>query len=359
MTEAKKKVLVVEDSPVAQELLTYILNSDPELQVTAIARDGAEALKAVSRTGFDVITMDIHLPGMDGYETTRAIMESYPTPIVIVSGTLLQDEIKHSFRALEAGALAALRRPAGPGHSNYEAEARDLVRTVKLMSEVKVVRRWPQYRNKISSGLPPLAVAPVPTPQADGTPGGINVVAIGASTGGPPALQKILRQLRKDFPASILVVQHMAVGFMDGLREWLNNTCALPVKVASQHEQLRPGNVYLAPDDAQMKVAATGRLLLEKGRRENGYCPSVTYLFSSVANLYASNAVGVLLTGMGDDGAAGLQLMREKGAVTIAQDEESSVVFGMPKEAIRIGAAKHVLNLEQIPDFLHRLVIKG
>lgn len=394
----KKRVLVVEDSPVAQELIRHIIDSDPELEVVSIARSGAEALDAVSRASFDVITMDIQMPGMDGYEATRAIMESHPTPIVIVSSTLLEDELERSFRALEAGALAALRRPVGPGHPDHDAAARELVQTLKLMSEVKVVRRWPRYRQRSplitappAPALPPAISADINTDLSADINAGINsvnaaisapvsapvgatvnahvsgeygareirIIAIGASTGGPPALQKILSELPRDFPAPVVIVQHMAAGFIRGLAEWLGQSCRLPVRVAESQEMAQPGEVYLAPDGSQMRLGAGLRLLLEKGRGEHPYCPSVSYLFSSVAEICGAKAAGVLLTGMGTDGATGLQLMRQKGAVTIAQDEESSVIFGMPREAIRIGAASYVLGAGQIAGFLNRLVNTG
>src|SRR5665811_2307336 len=196
------KVLVVEDSPVVREFLVHILGADPGIQVIGTANDGEQALEAVARKRPDVITMDIHMPKLDGLEATRRIMETHPTPIVIVSGSTDPREVATTFRAMEAGAVAVLRRPAGIGHPDHEATVRELVQTVKLMSEVKVVRRWPRVRREISVPGPP-------EPVVGRAPAGVKVVAIGASTGGPPVLQTILAGLPKDFPAPVLIVQHM------------------------------------------------------------------------------------------------------------------------------------------------------
>jgi len=179
-------------------------------------------------------------------------------------------------------------------------------------------------------------------------PATVNVVAIGASTGGPPVIEKILAELPKDFPQPILIVQHMAEGFIRGFAEWLSQTSSLPVHVPAHGSMTRPGHVYIAPDGAQMRMDATGRIFCTGDSPENGLRPSVSYLFRSIAKVFGKNSVGVLLTGMGKDGAVELKLMKEKGAVTIAQNEETSVVYGMPGEAVRLEAAKYVLPADKI-----------
>lgn len=345
------KVLVVEDSPVVREFLVHILGSDPAIRVVGTAHDGEEAIEAIARTQPDVITMDVHMPKMNGLDATRRIMETCPTPIVVVSGSTDPREVATTFEAMEAGALAVLRRPAGLGHPDYEATARELVQTVKLMSEVKVVRRWPRARRD--------AVARPAQARLDHAPGKVRIVALGASTGGPPVLQTILSQLPGDFPAPVLVVQHMAAGFVRGFIEWLAHSSRLSIHLAAHGEQILPGHVYVAPDELQMKVERGGRIALTRDAPENGLRPAVSYLFRSVAEVYGSDAVAGMLSGMGRDGADELKLLKDMGAATFAQDKDSSVVHGMPGEAIKLGAATFVLPPEKIAAVLSRLAKNG
>ncbi len=330
------KVLIVEDSRVVQEFLAYLLTSDPAIQVVGVASNGEEALKAVRQKRPDVITMDIHLPGIDGFEATRAIMETLPTPIVIVSASANAREIASTFRAMEAGALAVIPCPPGMGHPEHQAAARELIRMVKLMSEVKVVKR---IRRTAKEHLP---VSPLTRPALKAA-AGIQVAAIGASTGGPPVLQKILAGLPQDLPFPVLVVQHIAPGFVGGFVEWLASASRFPVHIASHGEQPLPGHAYVAPGGFHMGVGSGPRIMLSDHAPENGLRPSVAYLFRTVAQILGPRAVGVLLTGMGRDGAKELKAMKDRGAITIVQDEESSVVHGMPGEAIKLDAATYVL----------------
>jgi len=341
------KVLVVEDSAVVREFLVHILGADPDLQVIGTACDGESAIEAVQRLQPDVITMDIHMPKMDGLQATRRIMEVHPVPIVIVSGSSDPHDVAMTFRATEAGAVAALRRPSGIGHPQYEATAKELVQTVKLMSEVKVVRRWQRRETAVAQPLETLSKLKSAK---------VGVVALGASNGGPPALQTILAGLPGDFPAPVLIVQHMASGFVHGFAEWLGQSSALPVQLASHGETILPGRVYVAPDEFQMKIERGGIIALSKDAPESGLRPSVSYLFRSLVDAYGGEAVAVLLTGMGRDGAEELKALRERGAVTIAQDKDSSVVHGMPGEAIKLDAAQLILPPEKIAPLLVGLV---
>jgi len=342
------KVLVVEDSLVVREFLVYLLCTDPDIRVVGTANNGEEAIEAVKRYRPDVITMDIHMPKMDGLEATRRIMETEPVPIVIVSGSDDPLENTKTFRAMEAGALAVLRRPAGVGHPDHEANARELLQTVKAMSEVKVVRRWSQNR-----GGPTL---PLVAKQQVIKVAKVKVIALGASTGGPPVLQTILAMLPKDFPLPVLIVQHMATGFITSFADWLTQTSSLPVHVARQGEHMLPGHVYVAPDECQMKVEHGGKIILTQDAPENGLRPAVSYLFRSLATLYGGDVIAGLLTGMGRDGAEELRMLKEKGAVTFAQDKDSSVVHGMPGEAIKLDAATLVLAPDKIAAVLVSLV---
>jgi two-component system, chemotaxis family, protein-glutamate methylesterase/glutaminase len=340
------KVLIVEDSPVALELLKYIFTLDREIQVIGAVRNGLEAFEAVKESSPDVITMDMHMPVMDGFEATRRIMETKPTPIVIVSAG--DAEVASTFRAMEAGALAVVSRPPGISHEAFESASRELIRMVKLMSEIKVVKRTPRA---VKSPEP----APTPFTLPLKKSMDIQLVAIGSSTGGPPVLQKILSLLPRDFSVPVLIVQHIAAGFINGFGELLAGTSHFPVHIAKNDESVIPGHAYIAPDGFHMGVKKGPRIILSDHPPENCLRPSVGYLFRTVAQIYGPHAAGVLLTGMGRDGADELKMMKDQGAITIAQDEESSVVFGMPGEAISIGAVEYVLTPEGIASFLTAL----
>ncbi|HXG57449.1 MAG TPA: chemotaxis-specific protein-glutamate methyltransferase CheB [Thermoanaerobaculia bacterium] len=344
------KVLVVEDSAVVRAFLVHILRSDPGIEVVGVASDGLEAVDAVRRMRPDVVTMDIHMPKLDGIEATRRIMETHPTPIVIVSGSSDPEEVTTTFAAVEAGALAVMRRPSGLGHPDHEESAGELLRIVKLMAEVKVVRRW--ARRSIENAAGSSMAAP-------GRVSAIRSVGIGASTGGPPVLQAILSALPGDFPLPILIVQHMTVGFTEGFVDWLNHSSRLRVHLAANGETLVPGHVYVAPDGFQMGIEEGERIVLTPGTARNGLCPSVSHLFRSMANLHGGDVVAGLLTGMGRDGAEELRLLKDLGAQTFVQDRESSVVHGMPGEAIRLGAASLVLPADRIAATLVTLSRRG
>jgi len=348
MTNNEINVLVVDDSSVARQLLVHLLESDSQIHVIGVVNDGRAAIEFVSEHRPDVIVMDINMPHLDGFEATRRIMETQPVPIIICTSTTDPREVVTTFRLMEAGAVACLKKPVSRDHADFDQLATNLLETVKLMSEVKVVRRWPRSRH---ASLP----APGAT-EGKSAPSAVPLIGIGASTGGPPVLQTILSSLPKDFPAAILIVQHIARGFLPGLVEWLNQTTGLQVHVGSHGTYALPGHVYLAPDDFHMGVRSGGRTLLTHEAPENGLRPAVSYLFRSLAEVCGRNAVGVLLSGMGKDGAVELKLMRDKGAITIAQDRETSVVHGMPGEAIELGGATHVLAADNIADILITLV---
>lgn len=342
------RVLIVEDSKVEQQLLAHILGADPRITVVGFAEDGEKALLALEQLKPDVVTMDIHMPRLNGFDTTRRIMENTPLPIVIVSGSYLANEVDKTFRALEAGALAIVRKPVGLGHPGYPNDAAELIRTVRMMSEIKVVKRWPRLR--------PAPLAPAPATLSRGiNPEKVQVVAIGASTGGPAVIQEIFATLPKDLAVPVLVVQHMATGFLENFVKWLSSTTGFPSRLASHGETLRSGHAYFAPDGHHLLVGKDRRIVLSVESPENGLRPSVARLFRSVAENYGGNAMGILLTGMGRDGADDLKLLQGKGAVTIAQDRESSIIFGMPGEAIKLAAADFILPPERIVQMLAQL----
>lgn len=340
-------VLIVEDSPVVKDFLVHVL-SDSDIKVIGTAGNGLEALEFVKKTKPDLITMDIYMPRMNGLEATRRIMETSPVPIVIVSGNWDPNEVQTTFDALDAGALAVVQRPRGLGHADYDSSVAELVRTVKLMSEVKVVRRWPRTRPK--SRQKDTALLPASEE--------VKVVAIGASAGGPPALQKILNGLPGSFPVAVLIVQHMAAGFLPGMMEWLRETSGIPLGIAVDGERALPGHAYFAPDGFHMGIGKNGIINLSEEEYEHGARPSVSYLFRSVARNYGGKAIGVILTGMGRDGAAELKLLKENGCITIVQDKDSSAVYGMPAAARELDAAVYELSPAQIPPALIELTNK-
>ncbi|HEY3823443.1 MAG TPA: chemotaxis-specific protein-glutamate methyltransferase CheB [Bryobacteraceae bacterium] len=348
MTPQTISVLVADDSQVARMLLVHLLESDPQIRIAGAVSDGREALDFVRGNKPDVILMDLHMPHLNGFEATRLIMETQPVPIVICSGTTDIKEASTAFRTMEAGAVACVQKPVARDHLDFDRLGATLLETVKLMSEVKVVRRWPVSRS-FTSG----AAGAVQVRQSAAA---ITIVGIGASTGGPPVLQTILSNLPRDFAGALLIVQHVARGFLPGMIDWLNQTAGLPVHIASHGVFPLPGHAYLAPDDFHMGVGAGGRIVLTDGPPENGLRPAVAHLFNSLAVMCGPNAVGVLLTGMGRDGAAELKLMRNAGAVTIAQDRETSVVNGMPGAAVELNAAIHVLPLDRIAPTILTLV---
>jgi two-component system chemotaxis response regulator CheB len=337
------RVLVVDDSTVARRLLASVLGRDGGLQVVGEAASGDEAVRLAERLQPDVITMDIQMPGMNGLEATRRIMERHPAPIVVVSGAHDPGDLAHSVRALDAGALAALRKPRGPADPGFTAEAAELVRTVKLMAAVKVFRRRPAADRGPTPDRPSANGAAQPAPW-----GRAEVVAVGASTGGPAVLAAILRALPATTPVPVLVVQHITAGFDAALTTWLDETTALLVRLATDGQRLAAGEVLVAPSGTHLGLSDAARVELSSGPPVAGHRPSATYLFASVARVFGRRAVGVVLTGMGTDGVAGLLELRRAGGRVLAQDEASCVVPGMPAAAVAAGAVDEVVPLDQL-----------
>ncbi|MDP3178860.1 MAG: chemotaxis-specific protein-glutamate methyltransferase CheB [Spirochaetaceae bacterium] len=329
------KVLVAEDSPASAQLIEGILSSDEGIEVVGIATDGQSAISEIERLNPDLVIMDIHMPRLDGFQATRAIMEKHPIPIVIVSSSFDESDTEKTFKALEAGALMVMRKPRGMTSRDFPDDSRKLINMVKTMSEVPVIRRYSRI------GAPDPILLTTDDPAEFGTP---TIVAIGASTGGPPVIKTILSALPRTFPAPILIVQHIAIGFTEGFVAWIASTTDLPGGLAQQGELMLPGHVYFAPDHVHLLAQKDGRIGLSRDAPVNGLRPSVARLFGSVAENYGSGAIGILLSGMGDDGARELLALRTAGAMTVAQDEESCAVFGMPGAAVMLGAVRYVLS---------------
>ena len=353
MAGATLRVLVAEDSVVARALIVSILGREPGIDVVGEARDGEQAVKMAAELKPDVITMDVHMPKLDGLEATRRIMGETPTPIVVISAIDPKD-VKISIEALEAGALAALGKPSGPTAPDFAERAQEIVGTVKTMAGVRVVKRRPRLTRP--GQAPAAAATPAPSaarattvPAISNAPRRkVEIVGIGSSTGGPDALGKIIGALPAVAPVPIVIVQHITVGFHQGLVDWLNNVTPLDVKLGEEGHLPRAGEVILAPGEHHMTIDKNRRITLNEESPVRGHRPSATQLFHSLTSVYGAKALGVILTGMGDDGADGLVELRRAGGWVIGQDEATSVVYGMPREAAARGGVSEVRPLPEI-----------
>ena len=335
------RVLVVDDSALMRKLIPQILARDPEIEVVGTAMDGAFGLKKIEDLRPDVVTLDLEMPRMDGIETLRQITRKHRVPVIIVSA-LTTEGATATFKALALGALDFVAKPRDAASAHMDEIAEDLITKIKVASKTRT-------RNVPSPAVleRPKPGKPAQRPRRDPT----RVVAIGVSTGGPNALQYLLSQLPGDFSASILVVQHMPEGFTEMFARRLNECCAIDVKEAQSGDLLQAGRALICPGDRHMKVRRmplADTVVLSDEPRVNGHRPSVDVLFRSVGAEFGSRAIGVLMTGMGDDGANGMGAIKQAGGLTIAQTEESCVVFGMPKAAIERGYAMRIVPLEML-----------
>jgi two-component system, chemotaxis family, protein-glutamate methylesterase/glutaminase len=350
------RVLLAEDSPTVRYHLTGMINETPGFQVIGIARNGEEAVTMVQELKPDVVSMDIKMPRMDGLEATRRIMAICPTPVVVVSG-LLEQEIELSFLAMQAGALAVVEKPPDRNDPTFPDKQRHLIKTLMAMAGVRVIQRREMMYER--SAELPIIEPGAPRPTTSRLRVSPEIIAIGASAGGPSALTSLLASFPADFPLPVVIVQHMPNEFIGGLARWLNKSTTLPVRVAIDGMMLQPGQVYLSPGSYHMTVNRTHGNLTAHMIREQGtyrYQPSVDVLLNSIAATCGAAGVGIVLTGMGDDGAEGLLAMRQAGARTFVQDETSSTVFGMPGAAIERGAAEQVLPLLKLATAIANLV---
>jgi two-component system chemotaxis response regulator CheB len=348
MPQTPIKVLLVEDSPVAIAILQRVLQSSPQIKIVGTACNGKEALNLIPQLDPHVICTDFHMAQMDGLELTRQVMAKYPRPILVISNSVQADDPKNIFNLMQAGAIDIFPKPTTGLPSDYDRIRESLVTKIKVLSGVKVFTKpLPKtVPSKAETIQTPSGKTSIPKSFKVTDP--IKIVAIGASTGGPQALQKVLSPLPKDFPVPILCTQHISEGFLQGLVDWLASECRLKVTIASEGELPLPGTVYFAPDNSHLELNSLGKLTGKASGAVDGHCPSVTVMFQSVAKYYGKTTLGILLTGMGKDGAAGMKTIAQAGGITIAQDEASSIVFGMPKEAIAIGGAQYILPVQEI-----------
>ncbi|MGB7417037.1 MAG: chemotaxis-specific protein-glutamate methyltransferase CheB [Thermosynechococcaceae cyanobacterium] len=347
MVSSPITVFIVDSCAIARQRLLDSLSAASEIQVIGTASNGIEALEHIPQLQPDVVCTNLEMPKMDGCELIRRLLAVYPRPILVVSPMVQTTEPETIAKVLKAGAVDVFPQPITGRWSSGDQQA--LIAKIKVLSGVKVFTK-PLHQSPtipiLRSTIP--AHRPSPKLSADAP----QILAIGASTGGPQAIHQILSLLPADFPLPILCTQHISAGFLPGLIGWQDTMCPLTVKVAEDGECPLPGTVYFAPDHYHLTLDVLGCCHYSAAPAVNRHCPSITVMFQSLAQHYGAGVLGVLLTGMGQDGAAGLQAIAQSGGATIAQDEATSVVFGMPKVAIELGAAQTILPVEQIASFI-------
>jgi len=338
------KILLVDDSALVRAVLRDIFRTADDLAVVGEAENGMGAIALTERERPDLIVMDIMMPVMDGLTAIDEIMVRFPTPILVLSATMDDKEVNHAFTAIKKGALDVMEKPRLSGEEYGDSFAARLIEKVRILSRVKVIRRWP-------SRVAKAAVVDLPAAYRQG---GRDILAIGASTGGPKAVMSIMKNLPADLKATVFVVQHIASGFARGFAHWLASDSGLKVSLARDGQRFGPGEALVAPNDCHMVL--DGEIIrLVEGEPVNCCRPSIDVFFNSLADDAGARVVGLLLTGMGKDGAEGLRRIKERGGVTMVQDEQSCAVFGMPKAAIALGAVDEVVPLANIPGELERI----
>lgn len=343
------RVLLVDDSTSTRQLLSYLIESSPDMRIVGEADNGVQAVHMVAELAPDVVVMDVRMPQMDGLEATRQIMYATPTPIVLISAHLNSAETNIVFEAISAGAVSVMKKPGLTQSLSYQDSVKEFLNTLRAMSSVRVIRHS-------RSGKAPLPITTdtvIQNPLVDHA--NAEIVAIVASTGGPHTISEIVKHLPPDFHLPVVIVQHITSDFVTPLVEWISTVSPIPVRVAQPGECPVPGTIYFAPGKYHLRLNHAHCFELNDSPPEVPHIPSGDEFLKSVAQHYGPRAVGIVLTGMGNDGAQGLRDMYEAGAVTIAQDEATCVVFGMPQEAIALGAVCRTLSPMAISDYLLKM----
>lgn len=373
-TEAQKviKVLVVDDSQAEQLLLTHLLAGDPRISVIGTAGNGREALEFLKHMQPDIITMDLNMPELDGLSTTREIMAHKPVPIIIVTVDRSLTTASQALLLIEAGAVAVIEKPFTADEARQEELTSDLLRLVRNLSQVKLVHRHPSFlpvKSKPGTDLETKTSQLVPLPKlekqtafAPAAEAELNrtyrCIAMGASTGGPPVLKFLVDSLPDPLEVPVFIAQHMSPGFTEGFSHWLQKGVRHPVVIPTHGQRYRAGCIYMTPCNRLMGVDGNGFIILTPSMQKDYGFNSVTYLFTSIAREFGAGSIAVLLTGMGTDGASALKDLRDLGALTIAQDVQSSVVHGMPGEAIRLNGASMIMSPEQIARLINQVSLR-
>ncbi len=354
--EKKIRVLVVDDSAFMCKVLQEIINSDPQMEVIGQGRDGRDGVALAESLRPDVITMDINMPHVDGLQATELIMSQHPRPIVIVSSES-REGAASTLKALELGAIDFVPKPSSGIDLDMKSVRDDLTRKLKLAAKVRVVRT--ATRSKIAVphvGATYTSDSGKSAALAAANGGKFPMVVIAASTGGPAAVTRVVSGLPKDLPAAIFLVLHMPANFTKQFAVQLTELGGLPIKEAENNESVRPGMIYLCPGSHHLRLSSGGKIVLDSGARIDGYRPSADAALESIAAYARTLTIGVVLTGMGGDAAKGVKSAKSAGGTVFAQDEATSMIFGMPAEAIKTGAVDEVLPLDSISGAIEKRV---
>src|SRR5882672_4678849 len=357
----KFRVLVVDDSAFMRKVLETIFNADDQLQVVGQAKDGREAVALAESLKPDVIAMDINMPHMDGLQATAQIMTTNPKPIVIVSSES-REGAASTLKALELGAIEFVAKASGAIDLDMNSVKEELLRKVRMAAKVRVVRTASRLASTLqgTNGTGPVAAKPaVPRPaSAASFEQRFPVVVLAASTGGPATVMRLAPGFTKDFPAAVILVQHMPAAFTSQYAAQLEEFTEISVKEAAANDVLQPGTFYICPGGQHLRVSPTGRIQLDSTTgRLNGYLPNIDVTLESVAAFAGPMAIAAILTGMGNDGAIGAKAIKSAGGIVLAQDEATSVIFGMPAEAIKTGAVEQVLPIDDIYSAIEKRVL--
>jgi two-component system chemotaxis response regulator CheB len=338
------KVLLVDDSALTRAVLRDIFRTTGDFAIVGEAANGLEAISLTETQKPDLTIMDIMMPVMDGLTAIDEIMVRFPTPILVLSATMDDKEVNYAFTAIKKGALDVMEKPHFSGEEYGDSFAARLIEKARILARVKVIRRWPSRAAQVGK-------VELKTAYRQGER---DILAIGASTGGPKAVMGIMKALPADLKVTVFIVQHIASGFARGFAHWLSLESGLKVRLAQDGQQFGKGEAFVAPNDCHM-VLDKGCIRLVEGEPVNCCRPSIDVFFNSLADNAGSRVVGVLLTGMGKDGALGLRRIKDKGGVTMVQDEKSCAVFGMPKAAIALDAVDEIVPLANFPEALSRI----
>jgi two-component system chemotaxis response regulator CheB len=365
-TSVKKiRVLIVDDSAFMRKVLETIFTSDPSFQVIAHAKDGREAMALAESLKPDVITMDINMPHVDGLQATAHIMTTNPRPIVVVSSES-REGAASTLKALELGAIEFVAKPSSAIDLDMQSVREELLRKVRMAAKVRVVRTAGRFASTLqastsNTGATVNPVAKRESAKESGTSAGdmrFPVVILAASTGGPATVMRLAPGFTRDFPAAVIVVQHMPAAFTSQYAAQLAEFTEIRVKEAEANESLQPGTLYICPGGQHLRLTSSGRISLDSTTgRINGYLPNIDVAMESVANFAGAMSIGAVLTGMGNDGAGGARAIKKVGGLVLAQDEATSVIFGMPAEAIKIGVVDQVMGIDDIYAAIEKRVL--
>lgn len=342
------RVVIADDSPLAREMLREILTRDGDIEIIGEATNGREAVDLAKLLAPQLITMDLNMPVMDGISAIEEIMHTKGLPILVISD---RSDAETAYQALEVGALEVMPKPT------LDAEDTDhLLERVRLLSGVAVITRLRRRASSARSAMRAPSSALSPTLNSCDSDNTHHIVAIACSTGGPQALARLLSKIPANFSAPVVIAQHISHGFIDGMAQWLASLCPMPVRVARNGERLKPGCVYLSPSESNLRVTDYRRCQLQPSPANALYHPSCDALLSSAAKVYGAGAIGVILTGMGRDGVQGMSAIQQSGGITLAQNEASSVIYGMNQEAVNAGVIQHIVSLEELPSRIMSIV---